>query len=201
MTDNICIPESALRNHLTFRDWYKKVSYEMFQDPTSPERFDIIWSDENRSDYIETIMKEANLIYYGKYELIDYKTKNRKFSTRKTDIVAATCVIILNNFKITYTRLASFFGVNHATMIYYVKRHASHCESRDYRNKYINLLTRLQNEGIIPPTKNKRHNPQQLVSTLLSRVESKARAANSRGNRGKKIAAAGNVNSKSTAHK
>lgn len=151
--------------------------------------------------YIETIMREANLIYYGKDELIDYKTKNRKYSTRKTDIVAATCVIILSNFKITYTHLATLFGVNHATMIYYVKRHANHCESTDYRNKYMNLLTHLQHEGIIPPTKDKRHNPQQLVSTVLSRIESKARTSDSRGNRGKKTTAAGNVNSKSATDK
>lgn len=189
--NQIYVPEAALRSHLTFKEWYERVAYQLFEDAIDHQnRFDISKLDRGqRVDLIERIMRHANNIFFDNPELIDYKTKNRKWNCRKTDITSTTCVILLSNFKITYKALGELIGLHHTTVIYYVKRHAAYCVSSDYRTKYLKLLTQLQYERIIPIIKNSGHQPQQLVSTLLSGIQPKVRTPDSRSDGDKKAAA------------
>lgn len=170
---NICVPKAALRNHLTFKDWYNRISYNLFQFGQKPHRFDVEMNSEEKLEFIENIMKYVNLVYHGSFHLIDYKTKNKKWSCAKTDVAAITCIIILDNFNITYTELGKYFGLHHSTVVYYVKRHSNYCMSSDYRNKYFKLINTLQHEGIIPTTEGQRYKSQQLVSSTMSGIKSK----------------------------
>lgn len=170
MDNQICIPPEALISYRTFKDWSDRIAYQIFMLGSSPVKFNLELPIEDNRKFVETILRKVNFFYYGDDQLINYVDKNRKRNCSKIDIIATTCVIILNNFKIKYSELGKFFGVDHSTVIYYVKRHANYCISPDYKRKYINVLTHLQHERIIPAAEDKRHDPQQLVSTLLSRI-------------------------------
>lgn len=193
--NQIYVPEAALRNHLTFKEWYERVAYQLFEDAINHQnKFDISKLDHGqRVDLIEKIMRHTNNIFFDNPELIDYKTKNRKWNCRKTDIISTTCVILLSNFKITYKAVGELIGIGHATVIYYIKRHAGCCASSNYKAKYLKLLTQLQYERIIPTIKNSGHQPQQLVSTLLSGIGPKARATDSGSNRSKEASTYGDA--------
>lgn len=192
---DIYVPPSALRSQLTFKDWYERVSYQLFQDAVeSPPKFDLEkLTPEQNIEFVETVMRHVNNVFYDNPELIDYKTKNRKYSCRKTDIISTTCIILLTNFKITYKEVANIFKLNHSTIIYYVKRHAAYCATGHYRSKYLRLLTQLQYERIIPTVKDKGYEPQQLVSTLLSGIRSKSRTPDLSGNGDKEAPAYGDA--------
>jgi hypothetical protein len=170
--DNICVPNEALRNHLTFKDWYERVAYQLFQAELIQDKFKLMFTDEEKIKLIEEIMVRTNLIFNDRAELVNYKgKKNRKWDSKITNIVSIASVIVLSNFKITYTKLGSLLGVNHSTLIYYVKRHAAYCVSRDYRAKYFKLLTQLQYERIIPTTQDEGSNPKRLLSAVLSGIK------------------------------
>jgi hypothetical protein len=178
---DICVPPTALRSLLTFKDWCDSVAYQLFYDQMIDQKFTVLYepsksvtvtTDQEMIELLEKVMTYVNLVFNENPALVNYKDKpTGKWDTKTTNIVAVACFIVASNYQITYATLASYVGVNYSTVIYYMKRHASHCVSKDYRNKYFKLLTLLQHEGVISTTKNERSDAKRLLSTILSGIK------------------------------
>lgn len=166
----INIPLEALKDEETFRYWYARISQQLF--PVSSKHHLKNMTNEiydKRLEKVECIMKYVNMMYNKEFVLIPYRQKKRKLKCKYADIMGTTIYIIRANFNITVVELGKLLNISHTTVSYYIKKHAGLIKiDPKYKEKYLKLVRILEDEKIIPITKNSKSDSKWLLPDVLS---------------------------------
>lgn len=167
----IYIPVEALKDRETFKDWYYRLCNQLFPDDKDADKsakFKLTENDLEQVKLIERIMQCANLIYYGDYQLVPYKEKNRKLRSRYADIVGVAVYIIRNYYDINIQDIGKLFHLHHSSISYYLKKHGGLVRlNYKYKEQYLKLIRLLEDEKIIPIAQEGRPYTKQLLPTVL----------------------------------
>jgi len=154
----IFIPQDALASGKTFTDWFYFTHNQLFEKeiPIKNERNELPASEEECYVLLEKIMKETNYIFTGSLKTFDWKNKKKKYDSTKGGIIGVTIYIMMNYYDCTYNKLGTLLNLNHSTVVYYVKKTNGYMQVKSYKTKYLQILTKLQHERVIPIAKTKK---------------------------------------------
>lgn len=170
--DPICVPPNALESAEDFTVWFKKTRAMLYPEIDYEDSgINSLTTHEKVQNKFDTICRFYNLIFHGNDNTIDVVTKNRKHRCSKIDIIATVSEIILSRFQIRYIDLCRVIKVHHTTLIYYRKRHQGSLASREFKTKYLRLISILEHERIIPAIEGEEPESKWVLSSVLSRAQ------------------------------
>jgi len=153
-TQPVTIPEYALQDKHTFKDWFIDVYARLFEKKVTVKLEESAFpeDDEEAKLLIENIISRVNFLINGDYSM-PYRfdaSKTRKFTNKNSDVMGIAVAIIMDNYVITSVRLAKLLKLNHSTIVYYKKKIRDILSvNKKYRDTYLRVLLNLQKHELI----------------------------------------------------
>jgi hypothetical protein len=166
--DQILVPEHALKSESAFREWSIQTCLTLFPKNGSNYLKNYYSMDSSTiKQKFEMIAKYVSLVYSISENRVDLNPPSKKLKTVSVDIVSVTCEIIMSHFNVGCTKMGRILSKNHATIIYYRRRHRNFLGMKQYKMKYLSLLNLLYNEGIIQPITESERDSQRVLHPVL----------------------------------
>lgn len=168
----ICIPEDALKDEDSFKDWSIKTCMNLFPDSKLTARLLPLREPSEIKEYFDAILKYVTFVFKeDRSKVYDRKfnlnPQSNKLNCLTVDLVSIACVVVMSHWKVGCSLMGRAIGKHHSTIIYYRKRHHNYLMMKDYKIKYLRLLNALYDKGIIYTIKASEPNAQRILRAAL----------------------------------
>lgn len=151
----LVIPEFALTDSQAFKDWCSNTHQDLFGCPFIRQSTNRVFPTYDKHEGLELfklIASKVNLILFNDPTIPQFGFKVKKYSTKISDVLAVTCFVVMEQYDVKISHLATLIGMHHASVIYYRKKvDIMFFNGKEkFTKQYARILMTLINTNILP---------------------------------------------------